>query len=475
MDKFTKIIATLGPVSDQIEIIEKLYKSGMNTARLNCSHSDHNYLKQLIDNIRKVSNEIAILLDLKGPEIRTGVVQNNQIELIAGEILTLTNEEVIGDYDKLTLNYDHLEKVEEGTYILIDDGLIETQVISKTKNELKVKVLNSGILGSRKTVSIPNHDIQIPFLSQKDIDDIEFGIKHNVDFIAASFVRKKEDINKIKDILNKHKSKIHIISKIEHFDAVKNMKDIIKLSDGIMVARGDLGVEISHHKVPKVQYDLINICNELGRPVIVATQMLESMKENPRPTRAEVSDVSYAVIQGADAIMLSAETASGKYPIQSVKMMSKIAKEYELHTKNKIEEKIKNDFYNKNAITLYVTKAAYMASIQLNTRAIITPTESGYTAKKVSRFRPKCEIIAITRDMTTFRQLQLSRGVFPYLYTKKHTNFDSYLKEIMLHLYNEKILSKNDTIVGTAGYNLHKKGTTNLIEIFKIKDLLSQK
>lgn len=476
MTKFTKIIATIGPASDSVEKIKQMHDAGMNIARLNFSHGNYEYFEKLISNIREVSSEIGILLDTKGPEIRTGQVENGSLELFEHEMITFTKEQIITNNEnkKLTINYHLLEKLDIGNTVLIDDGLIECTIIEKKGKELLAKILNGGKLGSKKTVSIRGHNVQIPFLSEKDKEDLLFGIKHNLDFVAASFVRTKKDVLQLKEFLKKHSSKMMIISKIEHQDAVDNILDIIEISQGIMVARGDLGVEMPLEKVPQVQMEIIKRCNMLGRPVIVATQMLESMKDSPRPTRAEVSDVAQAILQGTDAIMLSGETASGKYPIKSVKMMSTIAKEYDMKVKNNVLENYAEEQELRNDISLFVTKAAYHASLDLKAKAIIAPTESGYTARKVSRFKPKCPIYAITRDETVLRQMQISWGVFPSIEKKTHANHDDMINDLVGSCYKKKLLLKDDTVVVTTGHVIALSGFTNMLEVYKVQSILDR-
>ncbi|MCA9497214.1 MAG: pyruvate kinase [Nanoarchaeota archaeon] len=476
IQKSTKIIATLGPASDSKETIKKLYKAGMNIARLNFSHGDHNYFRKLIKNIRAVSNEIAILLDTKGPEIRSGEVEGGQIELFDGQKLKLTSKKILGNKEIITINYTKLNKLEIGNTILIDDGLIEAKIIAKEEDYLISKVINGGMLGSKKTVSIRGHNVEIPFFSKKDKEDILFGIENKFDFIAASFVRTPQEVMEIKKFLKKNGGEdIMLISKIEHAESVTNINEIIYESKGIMVARGDLGVEIPLEEVPMIQKKIIKRCNELGIPVIVATQMLESMKENPRPTRAEVGDVATAILDGTDAIMLSGETASGKYPVKAVKAMTTIAKEYD----SKVETIISDDFHTekyleKNSTSMFVTKAAYLASQILNVSAIITPTESGFTPRKVSRFKPKCPIIAFVSDKRKMRQLQITWGVIALYEETKYNTLDAMVNAVISKSYALNLIKINEKVVITAGHKLSRKGLTNIMEIFKVKCILER-
>ncbi len=474
MKKYTKIVATLGPSSDSVETIKKLYEAGMDVARLNFSHGNHNYFSNLIKNIRKVSEDIAILIDTKGPEIRTGQIKNETIELKDNQELILTKKEIEGDIEKIHINYKKLHKLNIGNKILIDDGLIETQVLKVKNTYIKVRVLNGGNLGSKKTVSIWGHSVEIPFLSKKDREDILFGIKKEVDFIAASFVRTANEVQEIRDLLIKNNGEnIKIISKIEHFESVENIEKIIEQSNGIMIARGDLAIEVPAQKVPQIQASIIIKCREYGKPVIVATQMLDSMKDKPRPTRAEVADVARAVMQGTDAIMLSGETANGKYPIKAVEMMVTIANEYDLCEKREILKNLhtKKELKN-NSISMFITKSVHYASEQLKAKAIIVPTVSGYTARKVSRFRPNAPILAIIHNKTIARQLQLSWGVKTMLVNKFYEN-----KIEMLDILKDKYLKSgfaengNDLVIITSGHILNMAGRTNHMGIFKIKDM----
>ncbi len=468
----TKIIATIGPASDSVETIKKMYDAGMRVARLNFSHGDYSYFTKLVKNIRKVSPEIAVMLDTKGPEIRSGEVENGMIELCDEDKIVLTTKQVIGTTKLLTINYVDLDKLKKNNIILIDDGLIECQVTAVKKGDVHVKVLNGGKLGSKKTCTLKGHSPNLTFLSAKDKKDINYALDNDFDFIAASFVRKAADVKSIYSLIKKKKSSARVISKIEHWEAIENLEEICDVSQGIMVARGDLGVEIPMEQVPGVQKDLIKRCNELGKPVIVATQMLESMKDNPRPTRAEISDVAQAIIDGTDAVMLSGETAGGKYPVKSVQMMASIAKEYEHKNTVTIMDTLHpKDEIVKNAISLFITKSAAIASKELPNSVIITPTESGYSARKVSRFKPAVPIFAMTRDMTTLRQLNLSWGVRPFMALKKYKDVDEMMYEIVKFCDKQKLLKGYKKAIITSGHNFIQ-GHTNKLEIYNIDKVL---
>lgn len=469
MNKFTKIIATIGPATDSKEKIEKLFNSGMNIARLNFSHGNYDYFEKIINIIREVSTEIAILLDTKGPEIRTGTLENDHMILEDNKEIYLTNNKDMQDKNTIYIDYKYLTQLKQGNKLFIDDGLIELDVISIDKNKILTKVQSGGVLGNKKTVSIKGHDVKITFMSQKDKNDILFGIKHNLDFLAASFVRTSRNLDEIRKFLKENNSDMRLISKIEHWKSIDNIQEIIKKSDGVMIARGDLGVEIKIEKVPKIQADIIRYCNNMAKPVIVATHMLESMIEKPVPTRAEVTDIAQAILQGTDALMLSGETAYGKYPIKSIQVMANVAIEYE---KQVISSIVNRTFRKDDNISIFMTRAAFLASEALNLKAIITPTESGFTPQNVSSFKPKCPIFAITRDPSVFRHLQLSWGVYPILDKNIFSNLDDMKKDLAKKVYDKGNIDKEDLIAITAGHKIAKTGSTNILEIYKLKDLL---
>lgn len=479
MTKKTKIIATLGPSSDSISMIRKLHIAGMNVARLNFSHGSYEYFEQLIKNIRTISNEITIMLDTKGPEIRTSKVKEN-LNLKLDNSITLSNNiKEFSTKSCIQLHYNHLFEISKGNEVLIDDGAIKIKVTRVDKKNKKIHgtIKAGGILGSNKTVSIHGHNVKLPFLSKKDKEDILFGIKHNVDVIAASFVRERKEIIQLKKFLEKHSgSHIRIISKIEHAKALDEIDEIIKESFGIMVARGDLGVEVPIQKVPYIQERLIAMCNELGKPVIVATQMLESMKQHKVPTRAEVNDVTQAILQGSDCIMLSAETANGKFPLEAVLMMSIIAKEYDSQVESYIVDNLSpQDEKVTKASSLFITKSAYYAAKELNAQAILVPTEIGYSARKVSRFKPQSTIFAICRNMTVLRQLNLSWGVEAYYHKDKYKNHDSMINNFVKSLVKSKKLDKNRKIVIASGKIVNITGHTNTLEIYNVDEILERK
>ena len=489
--KKTKIIATIGPSSDSIDMIKKLHKSGMNVARLNFSHGSYEYFEKLISNIREVSDEITILLDTKGPEIRTSPINSEQdLELKLNQKMTLSNNiSELTSISCIQLDYKHLFEVKPKNMIYIDDGSIGIEVtnVSKKDNLVHGVVKIPGKLGSKKTVSIHGHNVNIPFLSQKDKEDIKFGIKQGVDVVAASFVRKEIDVIELEKFIDNNGGKgIKIISKIEHGEALENISGIIDRSFGIMVARGDLGVEAPIEKVPFIQERLVAMCNEFGKPVIVATQMLESMKNSKVPTRAEVNDVAQAILQGADCVMLSGETANGKYPLQAVEMMNKICLEYDSQVESYISDSMNNSSKdskgnelsvvrkNQKEASLFVTKSAYYAARDLDAQAILVPTESGFSARKISRFKPQCDILAVTKDMRVFRQLHFSWGVRPFLHTSEYENHDGMVNVLVDELVKKKVLDKKRRVVIASGKVVNKKGHTNTLEIYKVEDILER-
>lgn len=477
MDKFTKVVATIGPSCDTQEKIKELYENGMSVARLNFSHGDYDYFDKVIENIKSVSEDIAILLDTKGPEIRTGDL-NEEVPLSEGDNVAFTPEETNGDEGKITINYPMLSNVGEGSRIMLDDGHIEVEVTgSNSSGELQGKVISGGRLGGKKTVSIRGHDVELEFMTEKDKEDVLYGIEKQVDFVAASFVRTSKDLQHLREFINHYESKSKIIAKVEHPKALDNIKEIAQEADGVMVARGDLGVELPLEKVPLYQKELITICNKLCKPVIVATQMLETMKDSPQPTRAEVADVANAILQGTDAIMLSAETAMGKYPEKAVNMMSKIAREYESDAKS-VEEKTRDDDYiyeeDNTPISSFITQAAYLATSNLNSKAIFTITETGFSARMVSRFKPNAHIYAVTKDLNVYRQLKLSRGVVPMYLEDDTISHDKVIDSLVYRAYKNGYFSKQDNIIFTAGDKLLKSGHTHSLEIYKVEWIIDR-
>ena len=476
----TKIVCTLGPASEKEEVLKELVLSGLNVARLNFSHGTHEEHKARIDTIKKVREDlnkpIAIMLDTKGPEIRTRDFENGSINVTAGQEFTITTRNILGNESICSVTYENFaNELNVNDIILIDDGLIELVVKEKLNDtDLKCEVKNSGTLKNKKGVNVPNTKIQLPALTQKDIDDIKFGIEQDVDFIAASFIRKASDVLSIRRILEENNAEhISIISKIENREGVENIDEIINASDGIMVARGDLGVEILLEEVPLVQKELIYKCNLAGKPVITATQMLDSMIRNPRPTRAEVSDVATAIFEGSDAIMLSGETAAGAYPVEAVKTMSKIA----VMIEDSLDyRKILNNKYDGSnyTITDSIGFATCRACIDLQSAAIISATSSGYTAISISKFRPKSPIIATTESDRVMRKLAVYWGVYP-IKTDKMITTDDVVEMSVNKALEYGFIKNGDLVIITAGVPVGVSGTTNLLKIHVVSELLYKK
>lgn len=452
----TKIICTMGPNTNDRTLMKKLVENGMDIARFNFSHGDHEEQKTRMDMLKSVREEVgrpvAILLDTKGPEIRTGLLRDGKkVTLEAGQKFVLTTETVVGDSDKVSISYDGLpDDVEVGTKILIDDGLIEMEVKKILGNEILCQVINGGELGERKGVNVPNVPVRLPAMTEKDRADIIFGVEQGIDFIAASFVRSAEGVLEIKALLREcNAPQIPVIAKIENAEGIKNIDEILHCADGIMVARGDLGVEIPTQEVPYLQKWLIQKCNESYKPVITATQMLDSMIRNPRPTRAEVTDVANAVYDGTDAVMLSGETAQGKYPLEALRMMVEIVKNTEQHLDyDVLLDKAKES--RKKSITNAIGFSSVATAASLNAKCIITPTATGVTARVVSKFKPKALIVGVTPSEETLRRMQIYRGVYPIKSIPYHTT-DEVCDEA-INLANAKgLVESGDIVVVTAG------------------------
>ncbi|GIQ69857.1 pyruvate kinase [Xylanibacillus composti] len=474
----TKIVCTIGPSSEALDMTKKLIEAGMNVARLNFSHGDFEEHGNRIKNIRiackELNKTVAILLDTKGPEIRTGKLKEEPIDLVQGEQLILTTEEILGDASRLSVTYENLPKdVEVGSTILIDDGLIGLTVEKVEGTEIYCRIVNGGQIKSKKGVNVPGVRISLPGITEKDANDIIFGIEQGIDFIAASFVRKASDVLEIRELLEKHNaSHIQIISKIENQEGVDNLDEILEVSDGLMVARGDLGVEIPAEQVPLVQKQMIKKCNLVGKPVITATQMLDSMQRNPRPTRAEASDVANAIFDGTDAIMLSGETAAGKYPVESVETMSRIAESAESALEYR-EIFVKQSLAQQTTVTEAISQAVANSALDLNAQAIITSTERGFTARMVSKYRPKAPVVAVTPNADVMRRLCLAWGVIPVLGRVAQTT-DEMFQLALDSAMEAKAIKLGDLVVITAGVPVGRSGTTNLIKIHHVGEMIAK-
>jgi pyruvate kinase len=473
----TKILCTIGPASEDREVFSNLVENGLNVARLNFSHGNHEEHQSRIDMIQDVRRErglpIAIMLDTKGPEIRTGKFGTPEVFLEEGNLFTIYHEEISGDAHGCSVSYKELYKdTSIGSRILIDDGLVELKVVEISGKDVVTEVINSGIVKNHKGVNIPEVAINLPAVTDKDRKDIIFGIKNGIDFVAASFIRKSADVMAVREVLEQNGGHdVHIISKIENREGVDNIDEIIEVSDGIMVARGDLGVEIPPEEVPIVQKMIIKKCNRVGKPVITATQMLDSMMRNPRPTRAEATDVANAIFDGTDAIMLSGETAAGKYPIESVKTMALIAMRTEEAIDYKELLKLKVNEIDQEGVTFALSHATVTTANELRAKAIITATSSGFTARKVSMLRPQSPIVAATSTERVRRKLAMVFGVFPIMMREAPTTddiFEGAIDEAKRH----NMIDSGDLVVITAGVPVGIAGTTNLMKVHIVEELM---
>lgn len=472
--KKTKIVCTLGPASQSEETLTQLVENGLNVCRFNFSHGSHEEHKERFDTAKKVREKlnkpIAILLDTKGPEIRTGNFDAPEVLLEEGQKFIITMKDVMGTKDICTVSYKGLaEDVTTGDTILIDDGLVGLRVEEVKGEEIHCVVENSGIVKNHKGVNVPRVKINLPALTEKDVSDIEFGIGQGIDYIAASFVRKASDVLAIREVLEKNNSTdVQIISKIENQEGVDNIDEILKVSDGIMVARGDLGVEIPTEEIPIVQKMIIRKCNQLGKPVVTATQMLDSMIRNPRPTRAEASDVCNAIFDGTDAIMLSGESASGSFPIEAAMTMSRIAKKAEANLDyNYLLRRLKDPNPNPDAFADAISYSASKTASKFPTKAIVAATQTGSTAKILSKYKPSCPIIAITPYEKVRRSLALNFGII----SKKCAYFnstDEIIEEARKVAKEFEIAETGDNIMVAAGFPTSITGGTNMLKIEKI-------
>lgn len=475
--KKTKIICTMGPNTNDRELIKQLALNGMDIARFNFSHGDHEEQNGRLELVKSVREElkipIATILDTKGPEIRTGALKDDQkVTLVEGHKFTLTTREVLGDENIGMITYGGLpQDVTSGNVILIDDGLIELRVENvKDGTDIECVVVNGGELGSKKGVNVPNVSIRLPGITQKDKEDILFGIEKGFDFIAASFVRNAACIQEIKQLMWEHDADIPVIAKIENAEGINNLDEIIKASDGIMVARGDMGVEIPAEEVPHLQKMIIKKCNEAYKPVITATQMLDSMIRNPRPTRAEVTDVANAIYDGTDVVMLSGETANGKYPLEALKMMVKIAERTESDIRKHSGDVI--HLHSKKSISSAVCNATVQTAENLDAKAIVCPTISGFTARLTSKLKPKAEIIGCSPYDNVLRKMQIYWGVRP-LKTAMETSTDKIIEHAIIITENAGYIDEGDIVIISAGIATSsdptsKRGLTNTMRVVTV-------
>lgn len=466
----TKIIATIGPRTRSPEMLQGLFDAGCNVIRLNMSHAQHKDAAAIIADTRMLSDRVGILIDTKGPEIRTTEVEA-PFELERGAKVVVKGEEGITTPDFIRVTYSGIHRImEQGSMILLDDGRIELEVEAVLPDRLNCAVVRGGPLSSRKGVNVPNVNVKLPFMSEKDESDIVFAVRQQADFIAASFVSDSEDVLKVREIVEREGGRCAIISKVESRMALKNLAEIIQASDGVMIARGDLGVEIRAEEVPIVQKRIINACRQAGKLVIVATQMLESMTHNPRPSRAETSDVANAIFEGADAVMLSGETTVGEYPLDAVRTMSTIAG-YAERERARHEEPVA--LGRAQHVSDLICKSASLAARELNIKAILVPTSSGNTAIRMSRFRPPVPILATTPDMAVARRLALNYGVFA-LPTRHFGRVESMVRRSCALMLEEGLLEREDVIAVVAGVPVGRSGTTNMLTIQPVTALLGK-
>lgn len=476
--KKTKIVCTLGPATDSKEKLKELMEAGMNVARFNFSHGTHEQHKERYLQLREVAAQcgkpIGALLDTKGPEIRVKKFQDGKITLKHGETFTFTTREVEGTEHMVSVTYHNFPSdVSEGMTILVDDGLVAMEVLSKTQEDVVCKVLNDGVISDHKGVNIPGARLSMPFISKKDREDIELGAQLGMDFIATSFTRSAKDILAVKEILRGcNATHIEIIAKIENSQGVENIDEIIEQADGVMIARGDMGVEIPNEEVPILQKLIIKKVTQAGKKVITATQMLDSMMKNPRPTRAETTDVANAIYDGSSAVMLSGETAAGLYPVESVKTMAKIIRRTEQAIDYR-ENFQKRYNHAKLDITQVIARATCLSAHDLEAKAIIAVTKSGRTAKAIGTFRPGVPIITCTTSETVYRHLSMSWGVYPLLITEEHETF-SLLEHAVEAVKNAGYVQTGDTVVITTGIPLGISGTTNLIKVHVVGEDMRQ-
>lgn len=477
--KKTKIVCTIGPASESVDMLVNLINAGMNVCRLNFSHGDYEEHGARIKNIREAvkitGKRVAILLDTKGPEIRTNDMENGAITMKIGDSVRISMTEVLGTNEKFSITYPELiNDVNVGSHILLDDGLIDLEVtdIDRDANEIVTVVKNEGVLKNKKGVNVPGVSVNLPGITEKDANDIRFGIGQGIDFIAASFVRRASDVLEITKILEEENAThIQIIPKIENQEGIDNIDEILKVSDGLMVARGDMGVEIPTEDVPVVQKALIKKCNALGKPVITATQMLDSMQRNPRPTRAEANDVANAIYDGTDAVILSGETAAGDYPLEAVQTMARIAVRTEETLVNQDSFALK--LYSKTDMTEAIGQSVGHTARNLGIQTIVAATESGHTARMISKYRPKAHIVAITFSEQKARSLSLSWGVYATV-ADKPSSTDEMFNLASKVSQEEGYASEGDLIIITAGVPVGEKGTTNLMKIQMIGSKLVQ-
>ena len=466
----TKIVCTLGPATDRAGVLREMLLAGMNVARFNFSHGSYDEHKARLDQLKALREElglpVAAMLDTKGPEVRLKDFRDGAVNLKTGQEFTLTTEDIPGDETRCAITYAELpDDVKPGDTILLDDGLVRLSVLESGGGAIRCRVENDGVMKSKKGVNVPNVRLSMPYMSQRDREDILFGVEQGFDYVAASFVRTAADVRELRELLDSRGSHIRIIAKIENQEGVSNLPDILAVADGVMVARGDMGVEIDFTEIPLIQKDMISQCVACGKPVITATQMLDSMMENPRPTRAEITDVANAIYDGTSAIMLSGETAAGKYPVEAVRTMDAIARKTEANID--CSKRVKNIGKSRLSVTAATAHAACTTALDIGADAILTVSQSGVTAQMVSRFRPQTTVVALLLNEQVRRQMALYWGVEP-LTMPYASNTDELVDFAVKAAEDAGIVKRGDLVVVTAGVPVGVAGTTNMIRVCQV-------
>ncbi len=468
-DRRVKIVATIGPATQNEALLEKAIRAGMNVARLNFSHGTHADHLKVLTSVRKLSAElkapVTILQDLQGPKIRVGKFEKGSILLKEAEKVIITMKSVQGREGLIPSDFPELAKsVSPGVRILLDDGLLELKVLQVRGDEIDAEVIYGGTLKDRKGMNVPGTTLAVECMTPKDLEDLEFGLNNSVDYIALSFVRHPKDIRQLREIIEARNPSIRICAKIEMIEAIENLEEIVRLSDAVMVARGDLAVEIGQTRLPAVQKQIIRICNELNKPVITATQMLESMIENPRPTRAEITDVANAVLDGTDAVMLSAESASGKYPFRAIRTMHDIIKDVEKNQENYYKISLENEFLS---VAGAIGASAALSALKLDAKVIVCLTTSGRTANMISGYRPKSRIIAVTDNLSTLNRLELVWGI-QCLPINPYQTLEDVVSQVERLLIQYGLAKTGDKVVMTKGQPISEGAKTNTLYIFTL-------
>jgi len=468
-DRRVKIVATIGPSTQAEESLERAIRSGMNVARLNFSHGSHEDHLKVIQRIRKLSQKlkapITVLQDLQGPKIRVGKFESGKIELKVGEQVTITMKSVMGRPGLIPSDFLELaQSVKPGVKILLDDGLLELKVLSVSGDEVLAEVIYGGFLKDRKGMNLPGVTLHVDCLTAKDLEDLEFGLANNVDYVALSFVRHAKDIRKLRELIEAKNPGTKICAKIEMIEAIDNLEEIVRLSDAVMVARGDLAVEVGQSRLPEIQKRIIKLCNQLNKPVITATQMLESMVENPRPTRAEITDVANAVLDGSDALMLSAESASGKYPFKCIQTMNEIIREVEQNTDRYYKISLENEFLS---VAGAIAASASLSALKLDAKVIVCLSTTGRTANIISGFRPRSRIVAVTDNISALNKLELVWGIQTLL-IGGYSTLEDVTSQVERMLIQYGLAKTGDKVVMTLGQPILDGAKTNNIYIFTL-------